>query len=231
MFSPLVPNRRGFLHCTVSKPPQPKSPTPSIIIAAAVAPIRSRTLKAATSNRSSTPYVGAGPHNGVRSISFSSRSDQQTNPHKLVFCTDPEQPSSSNCLISRRKKSVDKPNSIRIIQWTTGILACYNYYVCVSANLQHRVPCGDTFSRAQSDGKFAWVQYQICQAVLGHIDSIVCPYCGSRVMLGVQQMCCDAINEATAVVLHDMVVQDLCENADPAAAETALGCATSISVQ
>jgi hypothetical protein len=64
----------------------------------------------------------------------------------------------------------------------------------------------DTNSQADSDGKFAWVQYQLRQAALGLIDCIACPYCGSNVVLGLEKLCCESINEATGIVLDSMEV-------------------------
>lgn len=74
----------------------------------------------------------------------------------------------------------------------------------MSTDLQIRIRNGAAIPEPDSDGRFAWVEYQICQVTLGYLDSISCPYCGSSVRMGVEKMCCDPIGEATATVLRRM---------------------------
>jgi hypothetical protein len=59
--------------------------------------------------------------------------------------------------------------------------------------------------------KFARVECQIRQAVLGSLEFIVCPYCASNVKLGVQKLCCKPMGEAAASVLRCMETECLGE--------------------
>jgi hypothetical protein len=58
---------------------------------------------------------------------------------------------------------------------------------------------------------FARVDYQIRQASLGRLASLVCPYCSSNVMLGVEKLCCVPMGEAVDAVLRRMEPEDLLE--------------------
>lgn len=74
----------------------------------------------------------------------------------------------------------------------------------MNTDSQVRLAGSHAGSQGDCDGKFAWVQTQICRVALGYIDSIACPYCGSDVTLGVEKLCCEPLGEATAAVLYRM---------------------------
>lgn len=59
-------------------------------------------------------------------------------------------------------------------------------------------------ARTDSSEKFARAEYQICQAALGDIESLVCPYCSSIVAFGDEKLCCVQMGEAAERVLHGM---------------------------
>jgi len=59
--------------------------------------------------------------------------------------------------------------------------------------------------------KFAWVECQILQIMMGNLRFIDCPYCLSSVLLGGQALCCEPIGEATDTVLHRLENELLCE--------------------
>jgi hypothetical protein len=50
----------------------------------------------------------------------------------------------------------------------------------------------------------AWAEHQLREAAMGNLDSIVCPYCGSNVLLGIEEFCCGPMIEATAILLDRM---------------------------
>ena len=64
-------------------------------------------------------------------------------------------------------------------------------------------------SPMSAEQKFAWVEYQINQAMLGNIESIACPYCGSNVMLGVEKLCCEPMGVATATLLSRLEEEEI----------------------
>jgi hypothetical protein len=52
--------------------------------------------------------------------------------------------------------------------------------------------------------KTDWVQWQLHQAALGNRDTIACPYCGLTVVLGVEGLCCGAMNDIASELLERM---------------------------
>jgi hypothetical protein len=50
--------------------------------------------------------------------------------------------------------------------------------------------------------KTAWAEHQIHHATLGNIDSIVCPYCGSSVVIGVEGFCCKPMGDVATALLE-----------------------------
>jgi hypothetical protein len=69
----------------------------------------------------------------------------------------------------------------------------------------------DKRARRTPAEQFARVDCQIRQASLGRIGSLVCLYCSSNVMLGVEKLCCVRMGEAADAVLRRMEPEDLLE--------------------
>lgn len=57
--------------------------------------------------------------------------------------------------------------------------------------------------------KAVWVELQIRQATLGNVDSVACPYCGSTVVWGIQELCCGPMSDATTIFLSGMEAKGL----------------------
>lgn len=81
----------------------------------------------------------------------------------------------------------------------------------------------DNRAKAPTDAahKFAWVEAQIRQAILGRATSISCPYCSSNVVLGEEKLCCDQMGEATTALLQRMEAEEFRDTNDPAASSPA----------
>jgi GTP-dependent phosphoenolpyruvate carboxykinase len=47
------------------------------------------------------------------------------------------------------------------------------------------------------------VEYQLRQVMLGKVNSVVCPYCGGTVVMGVDKLCCKWMAEVADEVLRD----------------------------
>jgi hypothetical protein len=56
----------------------------------------------------------------------------------------------------------------------------------------------------ESPQKFAWIEHQIRQVILGNLESIACPYCGSDVVIGEEKLCCMPMGDVTAALLGRM---------------------------
>jgi hypothetical protein len=50
--------------------------------------------------------------------------------------------------------------------------------------------------------RVAWLRHQIRQVTTGNVGSIVCPFCGSKVTLGLEKLCCEPMGETVATVLN-----------------------------
>src|ERR1035437_3897490 len=57
--------------------------------------------------------------------------------------------------------------------------------------------------------RFAWVEFQLRQVILGSLDSIACPYCLSGVLLGVEKLYCDPMAETTSIVLERVETENV----------------------
>jgi hypothetical protein len=66
-------------------------------------------------------------------------------------------------------------------------------------------------ARRSAAEQFALVDHQIRQVCLGRLASLLCPYCSSRVVLGVEKLCCVRMGEATDAVLRRMEPHDRLE--------------------
>jgi hypothetical protein len=52
------------------------------------------------------------------------------------------------------------------------------------------------------------VEYQLRQVMLGKVDSVVCPYCGNTVVMGLDKLCCKRMAEVADEVLRDTEPKD-----------------------
>ena len=69
----------------------------------------------------------------------------------------------------------------------------------------HREPTVTPKNRAQERDS---VEYQLRRVMLGEVDSVVCPYCGSTVVMGLDKLCCKPMAEVADEVLRDTEPKD-----------------------